>query len=228
MVSGKNMLIKTKYFESNRSEMLRFITNKPKTSLEVGCREATHSKLLKSKLNIQETWGIEPEKNDKMINKAKGNLDYFINDYLTEDTDSLPKNYFDLVIFNDVLEHMYDPWEILLQTKPLLTENAIIIASIPNIRHKSILKKLLFNDEFEYKEEGLLDVTHIRFFTKHSIEKMFNDTGYEIIQIESLVKEKPRLLKKIFNILTFNKFKTLNIFQYGVTAKKGVNETSSN
>jgi len=214
------MLIKTKYFQSNRPEMLRFITNNPKTSLEVGCREATHSKLLKEQLNIKETWGIEPENNQKMIEKAKKNLDYFINDYLTEETKDLPRKHFDLIIFNDVLEHLYDPWEILIQSKKLLTHDGIVIASIPNIRHKSVIKKLLFSDEFEYKEEGLLDITHIRFFTKSSIQKMFTDTGYEIIKLESLSIEKPKVLRTIFNYITFNKFQTLNIFQYGVTARK--------
>jgi len=213
------MLIQTKYFQSNRSEMLRFITNKPKTSLEVGCREATHSKLLKNELDINETWGIEPEKNDTMVKEAQNNLDYFINDYLTKETQGLPKKHFDLVIFNDVLEHMYDPWEILIQTKDLLSQNGIIIISIPNIRHKSVLKQLLFNDDFEYKEEGLLDVTHIRFFTQKTLIKMLDDCGYEIIQLESLSQGKEKLRKKFFHFITNNRFKTLDIFQFGVTAR---------
>jgi 2-polyprenyl-3-methyl-5-hydroxy-6-metoxy-1,4-benzoquinol methylase len=60
--------------------------------------------------------GIEPDSNQQLVKNAKENLDYFINDYLTKDTD-LPKNYFDLILFNDVLEHMYDPWDILLFIK---------------------------------------------------------------------------------------------------------------
>ena len=215
----RNMLIKTKYFQSDRPEMLRFINNNPKTSLEVGCREATHSKLLKKTFNLDESWGIEPEENQKMINEAKDNLDYFISDYLTADTKGLPDNHFDLVVFNDVLEHMYDPWEVLIQTKKLLTTNGIIVISNPNIRHKSILKKLIFNDDFEYQEEGLLDITHIRFFTEKSLKKMLVDCGYEILKIDSLVEEKPRHKKKIFNFLTKNKFKTINTFQFGITAK---------
>ena len=214
------MLIKTKYFQSNRPEMLRFITNDPKVSLEVGCREATHSKLLKEKLQIKETWGIEPEDNEQMVHEAKNNLDYFINDYLTADTKDLPKNYFDLIVFNDVLEHMYDPWDVLIQTKELLNNDGIIVMSIPNVRHKSILKKLLFNDDFEYKEEGLLDITHIRFFTKKTIIKMLEDCGYEIIKIDSLVNGKVKLRKRLFNFITNNKFQTMDTFQFGITAKK--------
>ena len=214
------MLIQTNYIKSNRPEMLRFITNNPKTSLEVGCREATHSKLLKETLGIEETWGIEPEKNETMIAEAEENLDHFISDYLTENTKGLPANYFDLIVFNDVLEHMYDPWEVLIQTKKLLSDDGNIVISIPNMRHKSVLKELLFNDNFEYREEGLLDVTHIRFFTEKTLRKMLHECGYEIIKIDSLSTDRIKLRKRFFNFITNNKFKTLNTFQFGITAKK--------
>jgi len=201
--------------------MLRFITNNPKITLEVGCREATHSLLLKKTFSLQETWGIEPENNKEMVSQAKKNLDYFINDYLTSDTKDLPSDHFDLIIFNDVLEHMYDPWEVLISTKKYLKDDGIIVISIPNIRHKSILKQLIFHDDFQYKEEGLLDITHIRFFTKKTIIKMLEECGYEILKIDSIVVEKKqKIRKRIFNFLTNDRFKTIDIFQYGITAKK--------
>lgn len=213
------MLIKTKYIESNRSEMVRFITNIPKTSLEVGCRGASYSKLLKNTFPGLETWGIEPETEQLLVEEAKSNLDIFINEYLNSNTKDLPKKYFDLIVFNDVLEHMYDPWDVLMASKNLLTENGIIIMSIPNVRHKSILKNLLFHDNFEYREEGLTDITHIRFFTKKTIIKMMEDCGYKIIKIESIFPEKRNLVRNVFNFITNNKFQTLNVFQFGITAK---------
>lgn len=213
------MLIKTKYIESKRAEMLRFITNTPKTSLEVGCRGATHSKLLKDTFDSLETWGIEPETAETLVNEAKINLDVFINDYLHSDTKHLPKKYFDLIVFNDVLEHMYDPWEVLIASRNLLAQDGIVVISLPNMRHKSILKNLLLNDSFEYKEEGLTDITHIRFFTKKTILKMMEECGYEIIKFESIFPEKKRFFRQIFNFLTNNRFATLNVFQFGITAK---------
>lgn len=213
------MLIKTKYHESSREEMLRFILNKPKVSLEVGCRGAHHSKLIKQKLDIKETWGIEPDDNSTIVNEAQENLDYFINDFLTSKTEGLPKKHFDLIVFNDVLEHIYDPWEILSFSKQLLTKDGIIVISLPNIRHKSILKELILNDNFEYAEEGLLDVSHIRFFTKKTIIKMFEDLGYEIIKFEPLAIERPKIRRKIFDFLTNERFKTMRVFQFGITVK---------
>jgi len=213
------MLIQTKYHESNRSEMLRFITNAPTKSLEVGCRGAKHSKLLKQTFTNLEAWGIEPESNAQIINEAKNNLDFFINDYLTPNTPNIPHNFFDLIIFNDVLEHMYDPWEVLIACKKLLNKNGIVVISLPNIRHKSIMKELFLNDNFEYTEEGLLDVSHIRFFTKRSMQKMLTDCGYEIIKLEPLVIDKPKIRRKIFDFITRNKFATMRVFQFGITAK---------
>jgi 2-polyprenyl-3-methyl-5-hydroxy-6-metoxy-1,4-benzoquinol methylase len=218
------MFIAAKYTASaDRKEMLRFIINNPKTSLEVGCREGNHSKLLKSKLQtLKETWGIEPDSNIQLIQEAKSNLDCFINDYMTRDTE-LPKKYFDLIIFNDVLEHMYDPWDILLLSKELLTEDGILVISLPNIRHRSILFNLLFKDDFEYKDQGILDITHLRFFTETTMKKMLEDCGYEILRIEKTADYSEKIIKRYKNIirdiLTPKKFRSLNVVQFGITAK---------
>jgi SAM-dependent methyltransferase len=226
------MLIKPQYSKgADRNEMIRFITNSPKRTLEVGCREAKHSKLLKETFpSLEETWGIEPDDNELVIQEAKLNLDYFINDYLTHETKGLQKNYFDVVIFNDVLEHMYDPWDILIMTKELLTDDGIIVISLPNIRHRSVLIDLIFKDKFEYKQAGILDTTHIRFFTETSMKQMLKDCGYEVIKIENTVnyKNKPvkKILKRIRYLITPKLFRSINIWQFGITAmvKKENNE----
>ena len=219
------MLIKAQYSQgSDRNEMIRFVTNTPRTSLEVGCREAMHSKLLKQTFpSLKETWGIEPDSDEYVIKQAKLNLDYFINDYLTADTKGLSKKYFDVIIFNDVLEHMYDPWKVLIMTKELLTEEGIIVVSLPNIRHRSVLIDLIFKDKFQYRDQGILDVTHIRFFTETSMKKMLDDCGYEVLKIENTVdyKNKPfkKVLKKIRYLITPKIFRSINIWQFGITAK---------
>jgi O-antigen biosynthesis protein len=82
----------------------------------------------------------------------------------------------------DVLEHLYDPWNLLLRVRPYLAPDAQIVASIPNARNLLLLDELA-GGGFGYVEAGLLDVTHIRFFTKRSILAMFAETGYEIHQI---------------------------------------------
>lgn len=83
---------------------------------------------------------------------------------------------FDYITFADVLEHLRNPEEVIVRAKQLLKQDGSIIFSVPNMAHNSVLISLL-NHEFEYTKVGLLDNTHIHFFTKNSIENMLNRTG---------------------------------------------------
>lgn len=81
---------------------------------------------------------------------------------------------FDHIIFADVLEHLYDPKKILLESKKFLKDDGSILVSLPNIAHNSIIMQLMQN-EFNYKPTGLLDNTHIRFFTKNSFDLLIEE-----------------------------------------------------
>lgn len=83
---------------------------------------------------------------------------------------------FDYLIFADVLEHLRDPQNVLLQSKLLLKESGSVLLSVPNLGHNSVIIDLL-NDKFNYSEVGLLDNTHIHFFTKESLETMLREVG---------------------------------------------------
>ena len=84
---------------------------------------------------------------------------------------------FDYVIFADVLEHLYYPEKVLKSVKEFLKEDGSILVSIPNIAHNSIIINLLKN-EFNYNPTGLLDDTHIRFFTKKTFDQLIKKSGY--------------------------------------------------
>lgn len=84
---------------------------------------------------------------------------------------------FDHIIFADVLEHLYNPWEVLKRVRPFLKVRGSVLISLPNIAHNAIIMNLL-EDKFEYRPTGLLDNTHVRFFTKSSIDIMVEDCGY--------------------------------------------------
>ena len=86
---------------------------------------------------------------------------------------------FDVVLFADVLEHLKEPADVLRRVRPFIAENGVVIASIPNIAHASVRLALL-GGEFRYREWGLLDDTHLRFFTRASIQDMFEESGYVV------------------------------------------------
>lgn len=86
---------------------------------------------------------------------------------------------FDYITFADVLEHLRDPEQVLLSAKMLLKHEGSIIISVPNLAHNAVLINLI-NHEFEYNRIGLLDNTHIHFFTKNSLENTLSRTGLTV------------------------------------------------
>jgi len=92
----------------------------------------------------------------------------------------------DCWIFGDVLEHLYDPWKTLRSLHPSLAPAACVVACIPNAQHWSVQARLAVG-AFEYENQGLLDRTHIRFFTRKTIMDMFRSTGYRVDAIASRI-----------------------------------------
>ena len=89
---------------------------------------------------------------------------------------------FDVIIAGDVLEHTTKSELILLQLQELLEEDGYVVASIPNIAHGDVRLTML-EGNFPYAESGLLDKTHLQFFTRSSVKELFNDNGFHIAEI---------------------------------------------
>ncbi len=90
---------------------------------------------------------------------------------------------FDVILAGDFLEHLAHPLKLLQDLKRYLSEDGYIVASIPNIAHGSVRLSLL-NGKFEYKDIGILDRTHLRFFTLDSILRLFTDAGFAIVDVQ--------------------------------------------
>jgi SAM-dependent methyltransferase len=88
---------------------------------------------------------------------------------------------FDAILFADVLEHLRDPAALLRRVRPFVAEGGVVVASIPNVAHASVRLALL-GGSFRYREQGLLDESHLRFFTREGIQDLFEGSGYLITQ----------------------------------------------
>ncbi|MGB2875107.1 MAG: methyltransferase domain-containing protein [Gaiellaceae bacterium] len=88
---------------------------------------------------------------------------------------------FDAILFADVLEHLRDPAALLRRVRQFVGEGGVVVASIPNIAHASVRLALL-GGSFRYREQGLLDESHLRFFTREGIQDLFESSGYLITQ----------------------------------------------
>jgi SAM-dependent methyltransferase len=90
---------------------------------------------------------------------------------------------YDVIVFADVLEHLVDPRSVLRKVRSLLAPDGFVVASIPNVTHQSLVFELM-NGRFEYRDFGLLDATHIRFFDYLGVLRLFEETGYVVETIE--------------------------------------------
>jgi len=163
------------YYQGARKEVARFLPEQYSRVLEVGCGEGGFHVNLKPGC---EHWGIEP--NHGAADIARHRLFGVIEKSYHEAFDQLPDNYFDLVICNDVVEHMVKPEDFFRTIKQKLASNACLVGSIPNVRFIGNLFELLFLKDWKYKDEGVLDRTHLRFFTDKSIRRVLDENGFVI------------------------------------------------
>lgn len=208
------------YESAVRSEMLEFIPETAEKILDVGCSVGNFGQLLKSEKTV-EVWGVEidrqatemaSEKLDKVLcGEFGGGL-------------NLPEEYFDCVVFNDVLEHMVDPYEALRFTKRLLKKDGKVVASIPNVRYFDNIWNLVVHCRWDYVDAGILDRTHLRFFTKKSIRSTFTNLGFEIETLKGinpLEKYDAYYLRKFnfLNFLSLKRIEDMRWMQFAVVAK---------
>ena len=146
--------------------------------LEFGCATGYMSQVLKDRLGCTVV-GVEIDRDAAALAEQHAERvivgDAEVIDYAAE----LAGEEFDVVLFADVLEHLKEPADVLRRVRPFVAENGVVVASIPNIAHASVRLALL-GGEFRYREWGLLDDTHLRFFTRASIQDLFEETGYVV------------------------------------------------
>lgn len=147
-----------------------------KKVLDIGCYDGgLASRLIE---NNCEVVGIEI--NADLANEAKK----YCNNVICDDVENIinipyENNYFDIILFADVLEHLKDPFSTIAKFNDYLKDDGYIIVSVPNISNWTIRFKLLFGN-FEYEKDGILDETHYRFFTEKSIKQLLEDAGFHI------------------------------------------------
>lgn len=169
------------YFEHTRPELRALVPLTARRVLDVGCGAGGVGAALKAERDV-EVVGLEgfPD----AAEQARARLD----EAHCVDLDALPElpyphEHFDAMVFGDVLEHLRDPFELLRRLKPLLKSDGVIVCSIPNVKHWSVLFPLLVDDRWTYEDAGLLDRTHVHFFTLAEIDAMLTACGYTPLQV---------------------------------------------
>lgn len=184
---GSDVAFDPAYHQNPRTEIASFIAEPPGTVLDIGCGGGATGKLIKQKFPGTSVIGIE--QNAAAAEYARQFLDQVICARI-EDVDLAvlaPGAAVSTVLLLDVLEHLYDPWRTLMKIRGWLAPGTRVLASVPNIRNLAVLDELAAG-RFQYAENGVLDVTHVRFFTKHELKRMFEETGYVVRNLEPLTQ----------------------------------------
>jgi len=163
------------YFANERPEMQAFLpAGSLGRTLEIGCAGGNFS----AALNATERWGVEPFPDAAAAARAKG-INALTGIYSDVEA-QLPAGHFDLIVANDVIEHMPDHEAFLRAVKAKLAPGGRILISVPNIRHLPTLFDLVVRRDWRYAPDGVLDHTHLRFFTRKSLTRCMDECGYEI------------------------------------------------
>jgi GT2 family glycosyltransferase/2-polyprenyl-3-methyl-5-hydroxy-6-metoxy-1,4-benzoquinol methylase len=171
-----------KYFRHRREEILAAVPLTARAVLDVGCGAGTLGASLRQRQPC-EVWGIETDR--LAADEARAVLSRVIEKPLPEALDDLPAACFDTLILADILEHLADPWRTLRRLGDHLAPGACVLISLPNIQHQDVIRGLL-RGRFTYVPSGILDETHLRFFTRTSALELVGRAGLTLEHITPL------------------------------------------
>lgn len=170
----------TGYHGGARKDLVEMSPRPIRCALDIGCAAGGTGAYIKEKYPKARVIGIELNRAAAKI--AETRLDTVLVGKFEEidfEAAGIRAGDIDTVIVADVLEHMYDPWSVLTRLQRYLSSDGQIIASIPNVRNLKLMEDLAAG-YWRYEAAGLLDITHIRFFTLRELRRFFHETGYHI------------------------------------------------
>ena len=212
------------YWSQPRPELIPFITQRRARVLEVGCAEG---RFLATLPGVEETWVIEPTQAAEV---AQSRLQHVFQGTFQECEANLPLRHFDVIICNDVIEHMTDHDDFLARIGAYLAPGGAIIGAIPNVCFYDNMFDYLFEKDWHYTDAGILDRTHLRFFTETSLRDSLIRHGFTIEELSGINKDylvartsrgyRRLTLAKLLAAVTFGWFDDIRYLQFGFRAIK--------
>ena len=169
------------YFGFERRDVTGFLPVSYKNVLEIGCAEGHFSKHLPRAMDY---WGIEPD--PVAARAAESRIAHVLCGTFDACHSQIPDGRFDLVVCNDVIEHMTDHDWFLQNIQKKMTADALIVGSLPNVRYITNLVDLLVRKDWPYINSGILDRTHLRFFTEKSLRRALTGNGFAVQELHGI------------------------------------------
>jgi 2-polyprenyl-3-methyl-5-hydroxy-6-metoxy-1,4-benzoquinol methylase len=185
--------------EEDSRYRLAQLTGERAAILDVGCAVGYIGEFLRR--HPPRRWLAAIELDSRAAAQARPHYDQLVVGSIEEQDvwDRLERNV-DAMIFGDVLEHTSDPVRVLQMAESHLTDEGIVIVSMPNVAHVKVRLRLLIG-RFEYEEWGIMDRTHLRFFTRQTAQKMLRESGFEVLHSEPIQAFSPLRGGSIFQRL---------------------------
>lgn len=204
----------SRYYNFEKSRFHGLIREGPNVVLDLGCGSGQLGKRLIDLNRAAEVVGVE------IFESAAFNASKYYSKVITGDIENLELSYheyFDYIVCGDILEHLRDPWTTLHRVHGWLKPDGALIASIPNIRYWRVLRDLVLKGRWEYVDSGIMDITHLRFFTRRTFTEALEGNGFSISKCEFWVDGKRQ---GFFNRITYGFFQEFLGSQFMVLAVK--------
>ncbi|MHB8742008.1 MAG: class I SAM-dependent methyltransferase [Sulfuricaulis sp.] len=204
------------YYQGARADIVAMVPPECRRILDVGCGFGGLGRLLQARSEC-EVFGVElnPEAETHLRQTYQR---FWIGD-VESTVLSVDPEYFDCVVFADVLEHLVDPWKTLKRYSAYVRNGGYVVASIPNVRNLSILFNLVLKGRWHYEDSGLLDRGHLRFFTRTEIVNLFAQAGLTIESIRGN-QDKYSFWKRLAVVVPMALIPDLSVCQFLVRARR--------
>jgi 2-polyprenyl-3-methyl-5-hydroxy-6-metoxy-1,4-benzoquinol methylase len=203
------------YYNTEKRFLFHMIPDGRNVALDLGCAAGAVGRALLESNKAVEVTGVEifepaaaeARKHYKVVHV--GDIEEMSLNY---------EKYFDLVICGDVLEHLKDPGKVLRQVHGWLKDGGRVVCCVPNVRYWRIWRDLIFKGDWGYTSEGIMDQTHLRFFTTKSFKRMLAEASFVVEREDMRIAAGPK--QRLFNRLTLGVFKEFLGFQMLFLARK--------
>jgi SAM-dependent methyltransferase len=201
------------YYDQPRTEVAALVPAGCRRVLDVGCGQGALGRLLRERGH--QVCGVELVR--EAADEARRWLDRVVVGDAEADGLPFPPASFDAVVFADVLEHLVDPWRVLREAARLLVPGGVVVASVPNLQNGALLWRLV-RGRWEYRDRGLTDFGHLRFFTLHTLRGLFAQAGLVVEHVGHRYRRS--VWRSLACLLTVGRARAFLARQYLVVARK--------
>lgn len=166
------------YFNAVRTDLMPLLPDRVSSVLEIGCGSGNTLVWLKDLKSCRWIGGVELFSH--AAQEARMKVDALFEGDIEHLELPIAPSSLDLILCLDVLEHLVDPWSVVHRLAGLMKPGAALIASIPNVRNRKVLLPLLTRNRWDYREEGILDKTHLRFFTRETARELIESSDLRV------------------------------------------------